>query len=301
MTRLLLLLGVVCVSSAALFAHRALLEATPLAVAAWRLGFAAVFFLAWELVGGRQTNDRQALTMGGKARLVLAGVCLGLHFLVWFASLRYIPVARSTLLVCTTPLWAALGGVFLKRRPSRLFWLALGLAAVGIWLVTRAASEAHTLLSLRGDLLALSGGLFIAIYLIAVEGLHTSLSTRRQVTMTYTVAALALWVVLSAQGGVTLHYSAGVWAAIVGMAVGPQILGHTLLNNALRHFPSSTVAFSLLLEPVVAALLAWALLRQGVTPGQVVGGLLVLAGLAVVILQRSDAAMSIGPAEERPD
>lgn len=288
MNRLLLLLAVVCVSSAALFAHRALQEATPLAVAAWRLGFASLFFIAWGALSRRQDETRTRMTPSGRARLIAAGLCLALHFLAWFASLLYIPVARSTLLVCTTPLWTALGGTLLTRRPlSRAYWSALGLAAVGIWLVTRAGWEAETPLTVKGDLLALSGGLCIAVYLIAVEGLHASLSTRRQVTVTYSVAALALWSVFLTRGGATLHYSPAVWAALAGMAVGPQILGHTLLNSSLRHFPSSTVAFSLLLEPVVAAFLAWALLRQVVTGGQMAGGLLVLIGLGLVIMQRS--------------
>jgi drug/metabolite transporter (DMT)-like permease len=289
MNRLLLLLAMICVSSASLFAHRALQEATPLAISAWRLGFASIFFLSWQ--GLRPHAAKHSLiTVPVRGRLILAGVCLALHFLTWFVSLQYISIAQGTLLVCTTPLWTALGGQVLGRPAlSRIFWLALGVAAAGIWLVTQATAGPHSSSSLRGDLWALLGGVFIAIYLLTVEGLHTTLPARRQVTVTYTVAALVLWAALLIHGGAIPHYTAGTWGAILGMAFGPQILGHTLLNMSLHHFSSSSVAFAILLEPIFAALLAWLLLRQAVTMGQMVGGALVILSLALVIAPRKSA------------
>lgn len=297
---LLLLLAVFLVSTAALFAHRALLEATPLAIAAWRLGLAALFFAGWGTVqaaprAGKAQGNLDTLPPAPIAktvwgRLVLAGLCLAAHFLVWFAALQVAPVARATLLVCTTPLWTTLGGVVLRRH--RFTWAYGGaglLAAVGIGLVTRASAQSAGAAEWQGDALATLGGVLFAAYLLSVEGLHAVVSSRRQVTVAYCVAALALWAGYLAQGGMTVHYSAPVWAAIVGMTVGPQIVGHTLLNSLLRHFPSSVVAFSLLLEPVLAAALAWALLRQTVTGSQAVGGVLVMAALAVVIASQTSA------------
>lgn len=292
MTRpLLLLLAIFLVSTAGLFAHRALVEATPLAIAAWRLGLASLFFLGWSAFG-RNSTSRAALPLqrAAWARLALSGVCLAFHFLTWFAALQYTSVGRATLLVCTTPLWTSLGALALKRRAvTPAYWVALVLAGVGVWLVTRAATEPPTRATLLGDAMALSGGALFAVYLLAVEGLHETISSRRQVTVAYSFAALLLWVVLLARGGVTVGYSPGVWQAILGMTLGPQIFGHTLLNASLRHFPSSTVAFAILLEPIIAASLAWQLFGQAVTPGQMLGGLLVLAGLAVVIAQQSPA------------
>lgn len=289
MSRLpLLLVAVFLVSTAGLFAHRALAEAPPLAIAAWRLGLAALFFLGLSL--GRRAEPPARASCSALIRLALAGVCLACHFVVWFAALDRTPVARATLLVCTTPLWTTLGALALGRRHvSPLYWLALALAASGVWLVTRAAAESATHGTLIGDLLALSGGLLFAVYLLTVEGLHETVSSRRQVTVAYSVAAAVLWSAFLLRGGITLHYSPGAWRAIIGMTLGPQIFGHTLLNSSLRHFPSSTVAFAILLEPIIAGLLAWALFHQTVTGGQMVGGLLVLVALALVIWQQTAA------------
>ncbi len=300
---LLLLVAVFLVSTAALFAHRALAEATPLAIAAWRLGLAALFFAGWGAVtahshsrkvrGGLETAPRAPLCRSVWVRLIVAGLCLAAHFLVWFAALQHTPVARATLLVCTTPLWTTLGGVLLRRH--RFTWAYGGagiLAAVGIGLVTRASAQSASAFPWQGDGLATLGGVLFAAYLLSVEGLHTVVSPRRQVTVAYCVAAAALWAGCLAQGGITVRYSAPVWGALLGMTLGPQIIGHTLLNSLLRHFPSSIVAFSLLLEPVLAAALAWALLRQTITGGQAVGGILVMAALALVIISQTPTERS---------
>ncbi len=282
MNRLLLLLGVFLVSTAGLFAHQALAEATPLAVAAWRLGLAALFFLGISRRGSM--SPALPLSSSARARLTVGGVCLALHFVTWFAALDRTSVARATLLACTTPLWAVLGAFLLgRRRPSGRDFAALLLAGLGLWLVTQGDAQTSTPSTLLGDALGLSAGLLFACYLLLMEGLHVQLSAQRQVTVAYTVAAALLWAALLARGGATLSYSVSVWKALLGMTLGPQIFGHTLLNASLRHFSSSTVGFAVLLEPVIAALLAWLLLGQRLAPAQIGGGVLVLAALALVI------------------
>ena len=296
MTRFLLLLAVFLVSTAALFAHRALAEATPLAIAAWRLGLAAVFFFLLSLIGPRG-QSREPLPSPTRLRLCLAGFCLAAHFVTWFGALDFTPVARATLLACTTPIWTTLGSFLLgRRRPSGGDMAALAIAAGGLFLVTRAAAQSPTSTTLLGDCLGLSAGLLFGVYLLCVEGLHRTVSSQRQVTATYMVAAVILWACLLLSGKATLHYSPGVWRALLGMTLGPQICGHTLLNWSLRHFPSSQIAFAILLEPVLSAGLAWYLLHQTITPLQIFGGLLVLTALGIVIGQQSPAEQAMSDA-----
>lgn len=287
MSRLLLFLAVFLVSTAGLFAHRALAEATPLAIAAWRLGLASVFFLILSLVR-RDGAPAPRLSQEARTRLIFSGLCLALHFIAWFSALDRTPVARATLMACTTPLWTTVGGFLLgRRRPTLRDILALAIAGIGLWLVTHTAAQPSTRTTFLGDLLGLTAGFIFGCYLLCVEGLHETISSQRQVTLAYSVAAVLLWTLLLLRGGVTLGYSPGVWRALLGMTLGPQIFGHTLLNWSLRNFSSSIVAFSILLEPIMTALLAWWLLHQAVTPTQMLGGLLTLAALALVIGQQS--------------
>ncbi len=289
MNKLILLLAVFLVSTAGLFAHQALVQATPLAIAAWRLGLASLFFTGLSLLL-RGESIPSPIPKDVRWRLVLAGLCLAAHFVTWFAALDRTSVARATLLACTTPLWTTIGGFLLgRRRPTLRDIGALAVAGVGLWMVTQASAQTASRTTFLGDVFGLSAGLLFGSYLLCVEGLHKTISSQRQVTAAYGVAAALLWAALLARGGVTLAYSSSVWRALLGMTLGPQIFGHTLLNWSLRHFTSSLVAFSILLEPVIAALLAWYLLHQTLTAVQLFGGLLVLGALALVISQKTTA------------
>jgi drug/metabolite transporter (DMT)-like permease len=65
------------------------------------------------------------------------------------------------------------------------------------------------------------------------------------------------------------------------MAMGPQLLGHVLLNFSVKYVSASVVAAMILLEPVGAAALAAAVLGEAPTAGEAVGGLIILLGVGV--------------------
>jgi DME family drug/metabolite transporter len=67
------------------------------------------------------------------------------------------------------------------------------------------------------------------------------------------------------------------------MALVSQLLGHTALNAALRDFTPSIVAFSTLLEPLAAALLAAITFHEFLGPATIAGGVLVLGAVAVAL------------------
>lgn len=72
------------------------------------------------------------------------------------------------------------------------------------------------------------------------------------------------------------------------MAIGPGVLGHTLINWALAHVESSVVSVSLLGEPVGSTLLALLLLGEVPEWVTVAGGVVVLAGIYVTTTSRRD-------------
>jgi len=65
----------------------------------------------------------------------------------------------------------------------------------------------------------------------------------------------------------------------VGLALVSHAAGQGLIAYALAHLPAAFSSVSLLLQPVMAALFAWLLLSEGLVPLQVLGGLVVLAGI----------------------
>jgi drug/metabolite transporter (DMT)-like permease len=282
------------IGAAAIFARYALTGAGPFAVSALRLAIAAVPFVVLAFV------VRSPARIGWKRELIFAGagVALAAHFATWIASLLYAPVAVSTILVATTPIWTcAYAAIFERRPPARAYYLALALAALGLGMivlqrVTPAPIPGHALL---GDVLALVGGIAIGVYLIVVQraGAATldrpAIPTSAIVARTYSWAAFSLVpLMLFAHQGPPALGDYRAWLGVIGMAIFAQLIGHTALNAALRDFTPSVVAMATLLEPVSAAILAALLFAEAVSPQTALGGFAIL--VAVGITLRSNAA-----------
>jgi drug/metabolite transporter (DMT)-like permease len=125
--------------------------------------------------------------------------------------------------------------------------------------------------------------------------LSADFSTTSYTTICYGVCAILLLVVCLAGGVPTTGFAAASWLAILGLAAGPQLLGHSMFNYALRRISATTVSVTMLLEVPGAALLAWVWLGQAPRPAALPGLALLLAGVAVVILGGQRAGAKVPP------
>jgi drug/metabolite transporter (DMT)-like permease len=78
-------------------------------------------------------------------------------------------------------------------------------------------------------------------------------------------------------------YSEETWFWLWVMTLGPQILGHTVFNWALKYVDASIISGTILAEPVVSAVLAWLVLSEEPGLTTVLGGTVVLAGLFLLL------------------
>ena len=69
------------------------------------------------------------------------------------------------------------------------------------------------------------------------------------------------------------------WWPLLGLALVSQVLGQGLIAYAFAHLTASLSSVSLLIQPVVAALAAWAIFGEAVGPVQFAGGAIVLGGI----------------------
>ncbi len=177
----------------------------------------------------------------------------------------------------------------MELTPARLGnGLAVGAAAA---LLARDL-DLPTLLSYRGDrsplviaaagVLALLAGLFYGAFFLATERARDNLSS----LVTWWVAAVSSAVALLAFSLILRQplwgYSPTTYASLIALALVTQVGGYIAINYALGHLPASVVSPTLLGQPVLTALLAVPLLGEALTAAQIVGGLAVLAGIAIV-------------------
>jgi drug/metabolite transporter (DMT)-like permease len=260
-------------------------HAEPLAIAAWRLVLASLVVVPAALVVGPRDSP------GARVEWLSAGagLLLALHFATWIASLRYTTVAQSVVLVTTGPVWVAVLGLALRLvRTNEISWAGIALCVSGgaIVAIAPAATGVAAPDPLLGNALALAGAVAIGAYLLLAREAQRSLAFLPFVARSYGVAAIALSVAVALTGTPAWGFDGRTWLALGGLALLSQLVGHGGANWALRHLSPGFVSGVLVAEPVFASLLAWAILGERVTPLVALGGVLVLAGIAVSARRR---------------
>ena len=222
----------------------------------------------------------------------LSGVALAFHFASWFESLEWTSVAASVTLVQAQPVFVALGAwLLLRERVTRRIAVGIGIAVGGIAAMSLGDFLGGVLVGpapLYGNALALFGAVMAAGYVLAGRSLRQRLALVPYVVVVYGVCTVSLLAVVLAQGEPLSGYPPREWAVFVGLAVGPGLFGHTVINWALGYLDSSVVSVSLLGEPVGATVLALALLGEAPTQFTVVGGIVVLAGIYLTMTDGRD-------------
>jgi drug/metabolite transporter (DMT)-like permease len=297
-TRDLALLGlaVAAVSTAAPLIRVA--DAPTLAIAFWRnaLALPPLAVLAAVVVrsharGGHRGGHRSRLLERRERRLcAAAGVFLGAHFATWVPSLSFTSVASSVALVCTQPVWAAVIARSRGEHVPRGAWWGIGSAVAGAVVLTGVDLSVEPR-ALFGDVLALAGGVLAAAYVTVGAEVRRTVPTSVYALACYAVAAAGLLAVClvgrQPLAGVESGYDATTWLALIAMAAGPQLLGHTVVNRVLGTTSPTVVSVAILFEIVGAALLAWAAFDE-VPPASAIPAA-VLIGLGVVLVVRSGA------------
>ena len=239
---------------------------------------------------------RRRASIGGIERrdgvvAVAAGVALAVHFVTWFESLDHTTVAASVTLVQAQPAFVAVGAwVLLDERVSRRGALGIALAMLGMVGLSFApsiraavdpavAATGAAVGTQYGNLLALVAAVAVAGYYLAGRSLRRRLGVLPYVTVVYTVCALVLLIAAVGRGTVLFTYPRHEWLLFAGMALGPGVFGHTVINWALGHVESHVVSVSLLGEPIGSAVLAVLLLAETPSVGTLLGGAVVLAGI----------------------
>ena len=285
-----LALGVAAVSTGALFARAA--QAPALALSFWRCAIAGALLLVW--AAPRLRAELARLTLRERWLAVFAGAFLALHFASWITSLEHTTVASSVLLVNTGPIWVGLlSPLVTTDRLSRGAKWGIAVSFLGSALVG-GGDLALGREALWGDLLAVLGALAASAYLLVGRRLRAKLSLGVYTGTVYGVAALLLAPAGLLQGAPLVGFSDATWGWILGLALVPQLIGHTSANWALRHASAALVAVSLLGEPILAGL--WARIFLGEAPPLAffAGAPLILAGILLAARGERRAAPSKG-------
>lgn len=282
MKRLVVILGVAGVSLSAVFVRWS--TAPSLILVLYRVGLAALLMAPPLFLRHRE----ERLTRRDLGLCLASGACLGLHFAAYFESLRFTSIASSVVLVDTEVLFVAMGSVLLLgRRLTGRAWLAVLLAFGGSAVIAMADTAAGPD-AVRGDLIALSGALCMAVYTMIGAVCRKHISTAVYTFLVYCSAALTVLVIALWSGTPLAGYGPVNLGTALGMAVFCTLLGHSVFSWGLKYLSPAFISTAKLLEPVLAS--AWGLSLFGERPGLPVllGGAVIIAGVALYGRAASD-------------
>jgi drug/metabolite transporter (DMT)-like permease len=270
---------VLAVSAAAIFIRLA--DAPAVAIAFWRCALGAALLLPPALVRQERFPKGRDLYAG-----VASGVALGAHFGFWISSLDYTSVAASVVLVSTQPVFVAiLAYLLFGERTSPLSFAGILAALAGTAII--AGDDSVGSAALLGNALALVGAVTVAVYVLIGRSSRTGgIGVLPYSVVVYSAAALALLPVALALDVRLWGYSGETWFWLWAITLGPQIMGHTVFNWALRYVEASIISGTILAEPVVSALLAWLILAEKPGLPTILGGAVVLLGLFLLLRGR---------------
>lgn len=271
---LLLTVLIVAVSLSAIFIRLA--DAPGTVIAFYRLAFASILTFPAMLRGLKGS----VITARGIWLSVIAGIMLGWHFATWTTSLEYTSIAASVTLVTTTPLWIVLIlWLFRGRRPAGRTLAGVLIAVAGgiaIGLDGQPGTGPDT--ALLGNLLALAGAVTVGLSMLAGGAAQRSgLRVMAYSGISCITAAVTVAPLPALLGHSYWPYAADVLLWIALLALVSQLVGHTSMNYSLRFLDPTFVATVILLEPVVASILAMFIFSE-------VPGLLTAAGALVLLV-----------------
>lgn len=220
--------------------------------------------------------------------LLTAGLLFGIELSLWAAALGLTTVANATLLANMTPVFAALvAWVLFRERLTGPIVFGGAAALIGAVLLAFARAQAgegpaQGAHGWRGDALGLSAAIGYAGYLLIVRSMRGRVG----------VGAVMFWASLSggvyalvlslALGETLIAHTWRGWAILIGLGLVTQVAAQGLIAWGVGRLPIAISTVLLWLQPLSAAVLAWALFGERLGSLAFVGAALILGGLFLV-------------------
>jgi len=273
-----LVIGILCISFSPIFVKLA--GVSPIGAAFYRVVVAWLCLLPYCVIKKKLSINKKQLIIA-----LTAGIVFASDVAVWNISLLKISATVSTLIANLAPVWVGLFSFLLfKKRSGMLFWIGTVIAIVGMIILVGYEHILHLELN-AGILLAVLASLFYAIYIMITKNIMAGIDVFTFMFYSMMSASIFLLIVNGFMDNNLIHLSVKVWLCFIGMGLICQLTGWLTINYSLRYLESTKVSIALLSQTVFAGLLAAFLLNEKLEANELIGSLIVLAGIAVTFLK----------------
>lgn len=278
----LLLFSILCMSTSSIITR--FCSAPPLIIALYRLFFTA----GMAAIPAFLFSRKQIAVLKPKNYLYMlgAGIFLALHFAFWISSLTYTSISSSVLFTNLQVIFVFIfSSLVFKERINK--WAKIGIFTALLGSLLIAGSDFFNG-NFYGDFLALVSGLFIAIYFLIGRNQRIAIPIWIYTFIVSLFAAIVLFLTIYFFTSYSLiDIAAKEWLLFFGLALGPGIAGHGVLNWALKYLKAPIVSVSVLGESVGASILAGVVFSEWLDIYQIAGGILILVGIYLAAANES--------------
>ena len=273
-----LIIGAIAIGLSPIFVR--LSDIGPTASAFWRVALAAPALWAWAWFAAPAKSAGASPRRRYNPALIAVGLSFAGDLSFWHWSIKFTSVANATLLANLAAVFVTLvAWLWFRERISRTFIFGMAVALAGTVTLTGRSMSTHSS-HLLGDAFGVITALFYTAFLILTKRLRDAgYSTAFIVSRATLVTAIALLPLALLSDGALYPTTLRGWSVLLALALISHAGGQTLIAYALAHLPAAFSSVTLMLEPVVAALLAWVLFGERLGPLELAGAALVLTGI----------------------
>lgn len=278
---ILLLIGGVAIGTSPVFMRFA--DVTPTSAAFWRLGLSLPLMIIWQAYDIHKNGGVATPKMNLKEikPFVIIGFFFALDLTMWHWSVQLTTVANATLLANMAAIFTAVGGfLFFGARFSRTFVGGMILALLGAMALMGSSIELNPD-HLFGDFLGLITAFAYAGYMISSAEARKRFSTVSIVLGTAVFGCIFLFPIALNETGNFIPATLVGWLPLLALAWFTHVVGQSLIVYALAHLPAAFGSVSLLVQPLVAAILAWILFAEALGIYHLVGATFIITGILV--------------------
>lgn len=259
-------------------------DVDPVVLVSLRGSVAFLTLLAILVAGDRSKLRVQRRDLWFFAVFGLVGVAL--NYVSYFEALRRTTATTAVILLYTSPVYVTLGAAaFFRERLTQAKVIALVVTFAGCFLVAGGYEPRLLALNPAGILFGLGAAVTYASYTLLSKQALKKYSSWTSVLYAFGFGSLFL---LCFAGGRLREVTAlpsRAWLLILGLAWGPTLAAYALYVRALHHIEASHAGIVCMAEPAATAVLAHAILGERLAPWQLVGAVLVLAGVFILQAQ----------------
>ncbi len=280
---LILVFSIMSANTSVIFTKNALsYEVSPLAIGFIRLFFTALIVMPFALY--KEKGHIKTLKKRHIFTCIASGTLLAIHFFCYFSSLIYTNAFISTITGAIQPIIISIISYFVFREKlSKRNLIGMTIAILGIFYIGYAAMDSVSNSSFTGFVYSMFTAVFFSFYLLIARYGMKFIKQYTYLGLLFSSCCVVLLMAVIVTKTPIFNYPYEVYLNCFLLCVCCTILGHAILNVAVKYISATEVSIISLIGPIFATIYDYVFFSQKVTISQLIGGIIIVIGVLLFL------------------